>query len=234
MATNNSWDNSVTAGPAITLNSGTNAINIASDASANSVNVGTGGAAKVVTVGSTNGASSLALQCGTADFTLASNTGTLMSALDTGEITMPLQPAFLALSADDADVTGNGTIYYLGTNTAMTEVFDQNSDFNTNGTFTAPVTGRYCFHANVAILSYAGATSLQFMLATSNRSYRLSKFLPDDGASQDCVSGSAFADMDASDTARVSVQVSGVGADTTDLNGDGTQAYTSFSGYLVC
>lgn len=65
MATNNSWNNQITAANSpITLNSGTNTVNISSDASATTVNVGTGAAAKTVTVGSTNTTSSLTLRSG--------------------------------------------------------------------------------------------------------------------------------------------------------------------------
>lgn len=65
MATNNNWNNQISAAKsAITLNSGTNAISISTDSSATTVNVGTGAAAKTVTVGSTNTTSGLTLNSG--------------------------------------------------------------------------------------------------------------------------------------------------------------------------
>lgn len=65
MATSNSWNNQISdAKSAITLNSGTNAINISTDSSATTVNVGTGAGAKTVTVGSTNTTSGLTLNSG--------------------------------------------------------------------------------------------------------------------------------------------------------------------------
>lgn len=65
MSTNNAWNNQIAAAKsAITLNSGTNAIDISTDASATTVNVGSGAAAKTVTVGSTNTTSSLTLNSG--------------------------------------------------------------------------------------------------------------------------------------------------------------------------
>lgn len=65
MATNNAWNNQITAAnSAITLNSGTNVISISTDAAATTVNIGTGAAAKTVTVGSTNTTSALTLNSG--------------------------------------------------------------------------------------------------------------------------------------------------------------------------
>ena len=73
----------------------------------------------------------------------AGSTGIAISA--NGEVTMTAQPAFSAhLAANDNNVTGDGSIWATtaGTNN-WTELYDQNSDFDGDGTFTAPVTGRY-------------------------------------------------------------------------------------------
>lgn len=147
---------------AMTINSGTGTLAISSDASVTTVNVGTGAAAKTVTVGSTSGAGLLALKYGTADFSVASATGNVMVALDTGEITYPLQSSFYAYrSADVANVTGDGTTY---TCTFNTEVTDRNSDYdNTTYTFTAPVTGLYVFILNIG----AGALGVAHTLGLS-------------------------------------------------------------------
>lgn len=65
MSTNNSWNNAISAAnSAITLNAGTNAINISSDAAATTVNLATGAGVKSVTVGSTNTTSALTLNSG--------------------------------------------------------------------------------------------------------------------------------------------------------------------------
>ncbi len=65
MATNNSWNNAISAAnSAITLNSGTNTVSVSTDASATTVNIATGAAAKTVTVGSTNTTSALTLNSG--------------------------------------------------------------------------------------------------------------------------------------------------------------------------
>lgn len=220
---------------AIGVTSGTGAISISADAAATTVNIGTGAAAKTVTLGSTNGASTTAIRYGTADYTLASATGTVMSALDTGEITYPLQPAFSAVSAGDTDVTGDGTVYTI---IFGTEIFDQNGDFDGTSTFTAPVTGRYMFSVSVRISGVLiSHTSAALILVTSNRSYRLylcSPFNLGETASGNVAStlgGTAFADMDAGDTATVTITVSG-GTKVIDLTT--TANDIRFSGYLVC
>ena len=70
MATNNNWNNQITAAKsAITLNSGTNTVGISTDAAATTVNIGTGAAAKTVTVGSTNTTSALTLNSGSGGIT---------------------------------------------------------------------------------------------------------------------------------------------------------------------
>lgn len=223
---------------AMTLVSGTGAINISNDASATTVNIATGAAAKVVILGSTNGASSLALQYGTADFSLASATGTIMTAQDTGEINYPLQPAFVAYnSADDNDVTGDGTVYTI---IFDTEIFDQGSDYNnTTGTFTAPITGRYGFQVGVR-LKQLGASHLlgEVLLVTSNRSYQISlaNYFSMSAAAvvngDLTINGAAFSDMDVGDTASISVTVYN-STKTVDVFGT-TSPRTFFSGNLVC
>lgn len=219
-------------GGAVTMNTGTQTLNISSDASATTVSIAGGGAAKTVSLGSTNGASSLALKYGTADFSLASATGTAMSALDTGEITFPLQPAFLAqLNSPVNNVTGNGTSYTLG-NTALTIVYDQSGDMNTNGTFTAPVTGKYAVNAQALVIGCTIASTFNLSIVSSNRTY-LFQLARTAGTQNFGLNGSALVDMDASDTFHVTIQVSGEVADTDDIYGDGTPT-TSISGFLAC
>ena len=157
----------------------------------------------------------------------------------TGEITKPLQPAFLAyLATDDSNVTGAGTTYVLGSGNALTEVFDQNSDFNTNGIFTAPVTGRYFFSATINVYNLTNAmTSGYIELVTTSRTY-LSSYINPYAASYSSgnyysFSITAFADMAAGEDARVRVTVSSGAGDTADILGAAFPA-TYFSGYLVC
>ena len=236
MSTNNSWNNAIAAANSvITLNSGTNALSISSDASATTVSIATGAAAKAVTIGSTNSTSSLALKTGTADFSLASATGTIISALDTGEITYPLQSAFLAaLSATTGGVTGAGTAYTV---ICDTEVFDQNADYNnTTGVFTAPITGRYALYSNIQTASLtASMTRALQTISTSNRTYRTgsaSAGVAKTDTNTYTMTGSVLADMDAADTASLTITISNGTSNAATVGG--TSGITTFSGMLAC
>lgn len=237
MATINGWNNQVAASNSdITLNAGTNTINIGSDASANTINIGTGAAAKVATLGSTNGASSLALKYGTADFSLASATGNVIVAQDTGEVTKPLQPAFLAwLSATANNVTGDTTAYTV---IFDTEIFDQNADFDTGtGVFTAPVGGRYQFNTTVLFGGLSNLNTAGYVgIVTSNRTYYWQNNMYNiSTGGQAMFSLSVLADMDAGDTVHVVAQAAGSGKVVDIVSGGvATDPRTWFSGFLVC
>jgi len=165
-------------------------------------------------------------------------TGTAWRMTRAGERTMPLQPAFNAyLPSADANETGDGTVFTLGSTTALTEVFDQGSDFNTNGTFTAPVTGRYYLQACVTIYNLGAAhTDAEFRIVTSNRTvYPISHINPAAGRSPGnffALTGSIITDMDAADTATVTIEVSN-GAKTVGING-AAPLVSYFSGKLEC
>lgn len=150
------------------------------------------------------------------------------------QINMPLQACFFAiLATDDLNVTGNGAVYTLGTNVAWTEIFDQNNNFNTNGTFTAPATGRYHFSGAIRFLDANGATSFQTRFNTSNRliigdqkTYAIT------GGFQS-TSANVICDMDSGDTCTFQLQINGLAGNTADLGGDSPTAVTYFSGTLV-
>jgi hypothetical protein len=154
-------------------------------------------------------------------------TGMTISAND--EITMPSQPAFLAtVGSQQNNLTNDGN---LQTVTFSSEVFDQNSDFNTsNYTFTAPVTGKYFFSVMLSLLNIdTGATYYSTRVITSNRTY-VAEIDPNFSADLDRygVQMSILADMDASDTVTVQIlQVSGTSQ--TDIATD-----SFFSGSLIC
>lgn len=218
----------------ITANGGT--VSLSSDNANGAVAIGTGSAVKTVTVGSTNTTSSLALRYGTSDFTLASATGTTISALDTGEVTMPLQPAFLAyVNTTIPDVTGNNTLYTV---IFDTERYDQGADFNLGtSTFTAPVTGRYhfCFGAYLADLSVAFSQGNMFLLMSNyNAGFNQSNYGAIQTGTAVITGGDFYTDMDAADTANFAVRVSGSTL-TIDVVGLATSGYMSsfFSGVLV-
>jgi hypothetical protein len=156
---------------------------------------------------------------------------------DAGERTMPLQPAFLAYQASQAtNVTGGATDYFIGTTVALTEVFDQNADFNTNGTFTAPITGRYAFYMWITLSGItASANDMNLEFVSSNRGYISMACEPSNTRNTSGVYGAAFsvfADMDAADTCRYKVVVVGAG-NVVDVDGS-ADAETAVAGYLVC
>lgn len=165
----------------------------------------------------------------------ALGTTNIMSASTAGEINYPLQPAFLAYnSAQDDDVTGDGTAYTI---ICDTEVFDQNSDYNNGtGVFTAPVTGRYFLQGHVFILGYGAAhTNGNWNIVTSNRTYNASYLNPvavGVGGNSCAFGGSTLSDMDAADTASFTITVTG-GTKTVDVLGE-AGATTRFDGYLAC
>ena len=149
----------------------------------------------------------------------------------TGTHTNTAQPCFLAFnSATDLNVTGAGTIATVDFDT---EVFDQGNDFAAD-TFTAPVTGRYLLAAVVQLLGIPIGVDLSLIqIATSNRTYRGSRF--DLVADFPGVIGhtiTVVADMDIGDTATVTVNVDGA-SDVVDIEGQGTDLVTSFSGCLI-
>lgn len=159
-------------------------------------------------------------------------TNNILRSSTAGEITNPLQPAFLAsLPSNDANVTGNGTTYTLGVPTALTEVFDQNADFNTNGTFTAPVTGKYYLTFQIRISGVAAATTTLPKIVTSNRTYTYSTAIS--GEASLCINTSALCDMDAADTATFTTVVNGLGVDTATVVGNAAP-FTYVTGYLAC
>lgn len=218
-------------------------MSIGTDSTNNAINIGTAASAgRTATIGNTTGTSTLALKYGTGNFALTSATGTIISALGAGEITRPLQTAFMAfLPSNDTGATGDGTAYTLGATTALTKIIDQNSDFNTNGTFTAPVTARYALFASITYKcnSSNGGTEFLSNITTSNRTY-YGSFFPtvkrisgmSSGVGNLLGNASALTDMDAADTATAVLTADG-GSKTDTIIGDASISYSSFSGYLA-
>ena len=119
------------------------------------------------------------------------------------------------------------------TNTTLafaTEIFDQNADFASN-TFTAPVTGKYQLSFNIRLQQLQSDSSYVLInIQTSNRTYQhILAVAPhvDADVGYQHFSNSLLCDMDANDTASVTVRLAS-GAAQTDL---ATDSY--FSGYLV-
>ena len=141
-------------------------------------------------------------------------------------------PAFRAnITSTVNNVTGDNTTY--NTNAAIwTEIYDQNSDFS-DGTFTAPVTGKYHFDIVLSLTGVSSANHLNstITLTASNRS---TTFYKSPGADYNNSLGgvtyslSIDVDMDAADTAYWRVNVAG-GSKTIDIF-----STTVTSGHLIC
>lgn len=158
-----------------------------------------------------------------------------MQVIPTGEILFPSQPAFQArLTTDVTDVTGDGTVYQM---IFTTETFDRNADYNSaTGVFTAPVSGTYKLDAILRIIQLgAGHTTATITISTSNRDYP--KIIGNIGAMRDANNVfspdvSCIADMDANDTAYVTINVYN-STKTVDIQSNATDARSSFSGWLL-
>jgi len=143
-----------------------------------------------------------------------------------GQVTMPSQPAFLVVPTTQTNIP-------ISTNTTVNfnnEVFDQGSNYS-GTSFTAPVTGKYQLNVDLYCLTLDSAADyIQISLKTSNRQYYA--IFSTNTLSQDAAymtfSIVVLADMDASDTAHVEVQLNNSGAAQMDIT-----ANSAFSGYLV-
>ena len=156
-----------------------------------------------------------------------------------GEVTMPLQPAFLAfLGTTDTNVTGDATIFQIGSGNALTEIYDQSADFNVNGTYTAPITGRHTLAADVYFNGADTAHTRGYIRAlTSNRTMFMGWFNPArsiDSSNNFQESGSCDVDMDAGDTAVFQARIYD-STKTVSIFGQATTEHLTYvSGRLVC
>ncbi len=144
------------------------------------------------------------------------------------EVTMPSQPSFSAVATGSQNNISSGDTIQFNT-----EYFDQNADYNTGTyTFTAPVTGKYQFNVIVGLGAVdADYTFLRANLVTSNRNYLVDGIEPDQLLAADSelrVRGSILVDMDAADTAHVTVTFAG-GVDQADVK----NSASFFSGFLA-
>jgi len=147
-----------------------------------------------------------------------------------GAITAAKQPAFLAHnSVTDTDVTGAGATTTVDFDT---EIFDQGADFATD-TFTAPVAGRYLLTTGIRVAGMTGVEdSIILFIATSNRNYENQHDNANEIGERIAQNLTVVADMDANDTATVTIRVLGESTDVVDVEGSST-LMTFFSGCLL-
>lgn len=148
----------------------------------------------------------------------------------TGTVTSSEQPYFFAtLASTQSNVTGDSTAYNI-TGAIWTEVSDIGNCFS-NGTFTAPATGRYLLSGQVE-LTHANCGVFEVYLITSNRTHTISSI-------SNTLSSTYFGflnvpfcrivDMDAADTAYLQVKTNLESpAKYTDVT-----TGTKFYGYLL-
>ena len=151
-----------------------------------------------------------------------------------GHVLKPLNSAFSAVLAADLDnKTGDGTTFTIDSTlgASFTEIYDKNSDFS-NGIFTAPVTGRYLLHCAIFMDGFtANHNSGILRFTTSNRNYDFF-YNPRNYANVGTnlhAHATVIADMDSTDTARISVFV-GSTDKTVDIK---TASITRFAGELL-
>ena len=152
--------------------------------------------------------------------------------IDANEIvTMPSQPAFSASMSDQTNLAAESHVKLLFNE----EVFDQNADFNTStNTFTAPVSGRYLFTMYVEAAEIDNPTSqLRYDLNTSNDSMmEFSRTEPDvlnNADSRFGACGAILANMDANDTAHITIYAGNSANNQLDVYG-----MSRFEGVLIC
>jgi len=176
-----------------------------------------------------------------ADLTFTNTSSTINATTQTGIIARPgivrntLQPAFYAyLGSNLTNATGDGTIVTLGSGTALTEVYDQNNNFVTSGTFTAPYTGIYSFVVNVTVsgITAAMTTGLIKIVATGT-TYTIFDGQPGkyaDNANVMGYNGTATIAMTAADTCTFTIQFSNGTKVGTVVGANGS---TWVSGFMV-
>ena len=150
-----------------------------------------------------------------------------------GAVTKPVNPSFLA--------TLGSTTSTIPTDQSEldvvfgTEIFDLNADYNTStGVFTAPVAGKYLLAVELLFQSFdTGATYYSVNIVTSNRTY-CKRHYPNNSSSEPLYypqQTTVIADMDANDTAKVTVQ-QGFGTAQTEVFGS-SQPRSWFAGSLL-
>ena len=144
-----------------------------------------------------------------------------------GEITKPLQPAFLG------SVTSTQSNLASGDHILFPEIrsIDRNGDY-ASSIFTAPVDGLYQFNIHVSVTQLdRTATFNRIQLQTTNQTYSFDirpAQLYDSDPSYHAFDGSILADLDTGDTAFVRWSQSG-GSSQADVFDS-----SFFSGFLVC
>jgi len=133
------------------------------------------------------------------------------------EYTYPNYNFEAALTAQIANVTGNGTSY--------TVLFPQTRDIGgwynpATGIATAPKSGKYEFSAFLGLNVTAGVTSMNIALVTTGKTFILFRGTTDGIRTSGglvTIGGSVTANLAFGETARIVITATGLGADTIDI-----------------
>jgi len=140
------------------------------------------------------------------------------------------QPAFRAYnSAQDANVTGDGTVFTLDFDT---EVFDQGNNFSAD-TFTAPYTGKYFLQVACNSSSLVAANNINLSTVTSNQTFAGNVLGGPARTSANTMiqSEAVFTEMEAADTCTWTFTCDSA-TKVTDVEGGANVTWCS--GFLVC
>ena len=153
----------------------------------------------------------------------SSANATAISISSDEEVTMPLQPAFMANAGGNVyNVTGDGTTHTVAWTSPIYDIGSNHS----GTTFTAPITGKYLICASVHIGNATGSgtpTAMGSNIVTSNRTYGNFYWSASiDNGTTRTIKNTAVADMDAADTVTITTRVADMSSDVVDLeNGNG-------------
>lgn len=141
------------------------------------------------------------------------------------------QPCFAYYcNAPVTNVSGDGTNY---TCLFQTQLFDQGSNFSSNTTFTAPVTGKYQFNLSVLTQNNLATHNPNFRLVINGSTNYVFGNYGGSFVANFLLTGSIVVAMNATDTATVVLQTSN-GTKTVGVYGAAGDPRTIFSGFLVC
>ncbi len=152
-------------------------------------------------------------------------------------MTNPGQPAFSYYAATaQPNVSGNFNLYTV---IFDGQFFDRDSNFDGTSTFTAPVSGVYCFSTTISFtgiaVNHIVAAGISNISASVNSGYFFNQLAgPIASSGSIVITGSAYYNLTASQQVQVFIFAYG-GAQTVGIDGSTTPALinTTFSGFLI-
>lgn len=161
-----------------------------------------------------------------------------MTITDTGQINYPIQSSFLAyLPSTVTNATGSGLLWTMGSGPALTIIYDQRGSMTTGGVFTAPVTGKYVFQACIKVGNIL-LTMQKCIASIVTESYTFEGGEANVAAlislsGRYSVNISVVCPMQAGQTARLKVALSGGLGNTASILGGSSPIVSWFSGSLI-